>query len=248
MCGRYTLKTPAPKLIELFHTPQFPDLTPRYNIAPTQRVLVIRIDPENKRQALLARWGLIPFWAKDVSIGARMINARSETVSEKPAFRQAWKKRRCLIPADGFFEWETVAPRQKQPWLIHMNDELPFAMAGLWECWRIPTDQNGTLSGSPPVPSSHGMSSTGGNNPNGETDSMLISCTILTTQANDDVRPLHDRMPVILQPHQYECWLNEDSSNQQRLDLLQPLPNGSMSRRAVSTAINKVGNEVDFDA
>ena len=130
MCGRYTLKTPAPKLIELFHTPQFPDLTPRYNIAPTQRVLVIRIDPENKRQALLARWGLIPFWAKDVSIGARMINARSETVSEKPAFRQAWKKRRCLIPADGFFEWETVAQRRKQPWLIHMNDELPFAMAG----------------------------------------------------------------------------------------------------------------------
>lgn len=234
MCGRFTLRTPAPQLMELFRAPQFPTLFPRYNIAPTQRVLIVRLQSESgsaasprPHDALHAKWGLIPFWAKDPSIGNRMINARSETVAEKPAFRQAFKKRRCLIPADGFYEWQTLGPRQKQPWLIHQADFAPFAMAGLWECWKPP-------GAAEPQDSAE---------PSAAEHDFLISCTILTTHANSDMQPLHDRMPVILQPHQYETWLSDDSSPQQRLDLLQPLPDGILSRYPVSTLVNKPGND-----
>ena len=242
MCGRFTLRTPAPKLVELFRTPEFPTLFPRYNIAPTQSVLIVRLNPETQttaaqlnHEAVLARWGLIPFWAKDQSIGNRMINARSETAAEKPAFRQAFQKRRCLVPADGFFEWETIEPKKKQPWLIHMHDSEPFVMAGLWECWKVRSaSAQDSLRSRSPEP-----------NISNDTESeFLISCTILTTHANEDMRSIHDRMPVILQPDQYDAWLSNDSSPEQRKQLMQPLQNGLLQRYRVSTVVNKPGNDV----
>lgn len=133
MCGRYTLKTPSRRIAEAFDLPEIPDREPRFNIAPTQLVLIVR-NEEGERVARMVRWGLIPFWAKDPSIGNKLINARSETVAEKPAFRQAFQKRRCLVIADGFYEWEKVG-KVKQPWYYQVGDGGPFAFAGLWERW-----------------------------------------------------------------------------------------------------------------
>ncbi len=133
MCGRYTLKTPSRRIAEAFDLPEIPDREPRFNIAPTQLVLIVR-NEEGDRVARMVRWGLIPFWAKDPSIGNKLINARSETVAEKPAFRQAFQKRRCLVIADGFYEWEKVR-KIKQPRYYQVGDGGPFAFAGLWERW-----------------------------------------------------------------------------------------------------------------
>lgn len=223
MCGRFTLRTPAARLMDIFRTGPFPELTPRYNIAPTQLIICLRAaTPESDlaaqglREVVSMRWGLIPFWASDTSIGSRMINARSETAADKPAFRQAWQKRRCLIPADGFYEWQTMARGSKQPWLIQQADEQPFAMAGLWECWH-PRHPDGATA----------------------TEQIVLSCTILTTEANADLRPLHDRMPVILQPADYDMWLSEQASPAQRAQLMRPLPNGQLLRFPVSTMVNR---------
>lgn len=226
MCGRFTLKTPAPKLIELFRVNSLPQLHPRFNIAPTQMILCICENTDHsQRQAILMRWGLIPFWARDASIGNRMINARSETVSEKPAFRQAIQKRRCLIPADGFYEWESAGKGPKLPWLIQMSHAEPFAMAGIWETWRRKSDAD--------LIAETGLS----------TDEMILSCTILTTEANNDMRPLHDRMPVILRPDDYQLWLGGDTCPKQYSQLLQPLPDGILSRFRVSTLVNRPVND-----
>jgi len=135
MCGRYTLTVSGRVLAELFELGATPEITPRYNIAPTQRVPVVRADPRTGREWAEVRWGLVPHWAKEASIGARMINARSETVAEKPAFRNAVRRRRCLIPADGFYEWQRVG-QAKVPHYIHFRDHRPFAFAGLWERWQ----------------------------------------------------------------------------------------------------------------
>jgi putative SOS response-associated peptidase YedK len=205
-------------------------LAPRYNIAPTQLVICVRAmsDHPNSREAVPMRWGLIPFWAKDMKIGNQLINARSETVAEKPSFRNAFTKRRCLIPADGFFEWQKLSTGKKQPWLIEQQDQQPFAMAGLWECWTPKTgpvgndEDNGDVSG------------TG----KGRAEP-VISCTILTTEANDDMRPLHDRMPVILPIEAWAAWLSPQSSKGQINDLLKPLPNGLLFRTCVSTTVNR---------
>ena len=160
------------------------NLPPRYNIAPTQDVTVIRAGDE-RRYASQMRWGLVPFWAKDLSIGAKMINARAETVAEKPSFRSAFKSRRCLIPADGFYEW--VGPKgNKQPYRIVINDDELFAFAGLWESW----------------------------DKEGET---VESCTIITCQPNDVAKQVHNRMPVILAPDNYDAWLTGDDG-----ELLRP--------------------------
>lgn len=157
MCGRYTLRTPASKLAEVFELLHAPDISPRYNIAPTQRVLTIRAAENRVREPSLPHWGLIPSWAQDPSIGSRMINARSDTAATKPAFRSAFRQRRCLIPADGFYEWQAEG-RIKQPYFIHRRDDEPFAFAGLWESWHrdgqepiesctiLTTDANPTLS------------------------------------------------------------------------------------------------------
>jgi putative SOS response-associated peptidase YedK len=211
MCGRFTLRTPASLIAEQFSLLEVPDLQPRFNIAPSQPVPVVRMDPQHAsaaRQFVFLHWGLVPSWAEDAKIGNRMINARAETAADKPSFRAAMRRRRCLIVADGFYEWKTVAKR-RQPMYIHLRDGRPFAFAGLWESWE------------------------------GADHSALESCTILTTAANDLVRPIHDRMPVIIAPADYARWL--DPAVQQAepvLPLLRPYPVEEMAAYAVSPRVN----------
>ena len=179
MCGRYSLKADIAQLAMRFEFAADEAIhEPAYNIAPTQQVLTVTNDGE--RRASYMRWGLIPFWAKDAKIGYRMINARGETVAEKPSFRTALRKRRCLILADGFYEWQKLGGKQKRPMRIVLKSGEPFAFAGLWETWK---------------------------DPEGE---MVKSCTIITTAANDFLRPIHDRMPVILPRESESFWLDKD--------------------------------------
>lgn len=218
MCGRYTLKTPAAQLMDLFRVFDFPELTPRYNIAPTQKVLCIRLDENGILQAVMMKWGLIPFWADDQSIGSKMINARGETVAEKPAFRTAFARRRCLIIADGFYEWQKLSTGKKQPWLMEWFDHSPFAMAGLWESWT-PKATVGTMSDDPA--------------------SVVESCSIITTEANSFMSVLHDRMPVILSPESWMAWLSAASGKEQLLGLIKPLEEELLIRTCVSTIVNR---------
>ena len=214
MCGRFTLRTPAAQMLEVFNLVEMPALAPRYNIAPTQLVICIRTvaDDPKSREAVQMQWGLIPFWAKDIAIGNQMINARAETVAEKPAFRAAFSKRRCLIPADGFLEWQKLSTGKKQPWLMEMADHQPFAFAGLWEYWT----------------------------PKGEsTLKPVISCSIITTSANDDMSVLHDRMPAILPIEVWATWLNPTASATQCNTLLKPLENGLLTKTCVSNNVNR---------
>lgn len=207
MCGRFTLRTPAERVAREFRLPETPSIETRYNIAPTQSILAIR-EREDEREATLLKWGLIPSWAKDDSISARLINARSETVSEKPAFREAFKRSRCIIPADGFYEWKREE-KGKQPYFFSLSDGGLFGFAGLWEKWR---DQSGKG---------------------------IESCTILTTQANEALRPVHDRMPVILHPETYDEWLNAEVRAVEALkELLVPYPSSEMSAYPVGAQIN----------
>ncbi len=189
MCGRFTLTDPDQDLAVQFNLPDIPDMQPRYNIAPTQPVAAVRVSPASMvREMALLHWGLIPFWAKDRKIGNRMINARSETVAEKPAFRAAFKRRRCLVAADGFYEWQKQ-DGGKQPYYIRRHDGRPFAIAGLWESWKS------------------------------EDEAVIESCTLLTTTPNELIRPLHNRMPVILHPKDYDLWLDLETE----MTALQPL-------------------------
>lgn len=177
MCGRFAFYSPAEAAAELFGFDPAFEVGPRYNIAPTEPVPVVRSARTEGRELVMLRWGLIPHWAKDASIGNRMINARAESLADKPAFRKAYDKRRCLILADGFYEWRKDV-NGKTPWFISAADERPFAFAGLWEAW---TDQS--------------------------TGEVLETATIVTTAANDFLRELHDRMPVVLQPGSAGDWL-----------------------------------------
>jgi len=212
MCGRFAQRTPAKTLAREFQVGEIPDIEPRYNIAPTQDILNIRQADEGSEAALL-KWGLVPSWAKDVSIGAKLINARSETITEKPSFREAFKRRRCIIPSDGFYEWQRSGGR-KQPYFFLMRDEHPFGFAGLWEKWR---DADGQA---------------------------LETCTILTTEANEVLRPVHDRMPVILHPDDYELWLGEDARELDLVkEILRPYPGKEMVGYKVSTSINNPYNQ-----
>ena len=215
MCGRFTLTTPGDTLAEIFELSEVPDLPPRYNIAPSEPVATVRLPSGNApRELVLLRWGLIPHWAKDPGVGARMINARSETVATNPAFRSAFRRRRCLVPATGFYEWQRQE-RRKQPVYIRMHDGQPFAFAGLWEHWEGPE-------GTP-----------------------IESCTLLTTQPNDLVRPVHDRMPVILDPKDYELWLDPDVQDPARLQpLLRPYASEQMVAYPVSQLVNNPANDV----
>ena len=226
MCGRYALYTPIEAVARLFGAEEIHarDVAPRYNIAPTQEVPVVRVSPypaagaEEAREApprelALARWGLVPFWAKDPSVGNRMINARGETVAGKPAFRAAFRKRRCLVPADGFFEWQKTADG-KQPWYIRDAGGEPMALAGLWELWDPPD----------------------GGEP-------LASCAIITTGANDFMRPLHDRMPVILDAAGRAAWLDPDAAPARLEALLAPAPEGILEAWPVSRRVNSPFNE-----
>ncbi len=182
MCGRFTLKTSPQAISMLFDDLELEsiDFKPRYNIAPTQEVLAVRTHQPQGRQFAFLRWGLIPFWAEDPSIGSRLINARAESVAEKPAFRQAFGKRRCLIVADGFFEWKTNGKR-KQPYYITAANRQPFCFAGLWESWTDKQDGRA-----------------------------VESCTIITTEASPGLRSLHDRMPSVVPPERFRFWLDPD--------------------------------------
>jgi len=180
MCGRFAFYSPSEATAALFGVSGSITVEPRYNIAPTQFIAGIRNSEESGRELAMFRWGLIPFWAKDPSIGNRMINARSETVAEKPSFRAAYRRRRCLLLADGFYEWKKEGD-SKTPYFISMASGAPFAFAGLWENWQSK-----------------------------ETDESIQSTTIITTTANEFMATLHHRMPVVLQPDTADRWLAGD--------------------------------------
>src|SRR5262249_30605093 len=213
MCGRFTLAASAHDIKELFPLFDEADPEPQYNIAPTQSVLAARQLPQAARPEFVRlRWGLIPPWADDPKVGYRTINARSESVASKPAFRTPFRESRCLILADGFYEWKKT-DGSKQPYYIRMKDGKPFAFAGLYSHWS-----------------------------KGETP--IDSCTILTTDANDLVLPLHDRMPVILDPAGLEQWLDPPQHQPEPLQaLLRPFPSEPMTAIAISKYVNNPRNE-----
>jgi putative SOS response-associated peptidase YedK len=215
MCGRYRLSRRKQILEEHFDSVSgMEDWSPRYNIAPTQSVPVIRQNPkEPVRELSLFRWGLVPSWAKDPSVAARMINARSETASTKPAFSEALKFRRCLVPADGFYEWRKTG-KAKEPYCFEINDGQLFAFAGIWERWNDP-------SGKP-----------------------LETCSILTTTPNAVTSAVHDRMPVILNPDNYDLWLDPGLKDAALVsDLLRPCDARLMRCYPVSSRVNSVIND-----
>lgn len=209
MCGRFTLTVDGEQLAEQLNLPVVPEIAPRYNIAPTQPVAAVRASMASGQPELTYfHWGLIPSWSKDPKGGARMINARAETVAEKPAFRAALKYRRCLVPADGFYEWQKTNGK-KQPIYIKMADGRPFAFAGLWEHWQSPDG------------------------------SEIESCTLLTTGPNELISAIHDRMPVILHPDDYDLWLDPKMQTADRLQpLLRAYPAAEMTLYPVSTLVN----------
>lgn len=216
MCGRFTQTRTWAELLDLYGIAE--SLTPsnfpaRYNVAPTQNIAVVRKQPKSgERELVTLRWGLVPSWAKEIGIGARMINARAETVHEKPAFRDAFRKRRCLVVADGFFEWQAQPRGPKQPYFITAADGHPFAFAGLWEEWWSPESN------------------------------LVETCTIITTEATPDLRPVHHRMPVILTPERFDAWLEGASGSRDARALLVPY-DGELSFRPVGRRVNNVGND-----
>ncbi len=212
MCGRFTLRATPAQLVEFFKLLREPDWSPRYNIAPTQPVAVIRQTTQGRELSRM-NWGLIPAWSRDPKLGGRLINARAETVASKPSFRDAFRRRRCLIPADGFYEWKDAGGKTKQPYYISLPDGRPFAFAGLWEHWERP-------------------------------EAAIDSCTIITTVANDLLRPLHERMPVILHPNDYDRWLDPQQTDTSSLEtLLTPYEDDAMKFQAVSTLVNSPRND-----
>lgn len=213
MCGRFTLQISPEMLAEIFSLIEVPTFPARYNIAPTQQIAIIREDINHRNRLNFVYWGLIPGWAKDKSVGNHMINARAETVHEKPAFRHAIRYRRCLIPASAFYEWRKEGGR-KIPLSIHLKDGSPMVFVGLWETWKSPEGVN------------------------------LESCTILTTTANKLIEPIHERMPVILHPEDYDHWLDRDMTDPTKLrNLYQPYPSDKMESFEVSTAVNNPRND-----
>jgi putative SOS response-associated peptidase YedK len=213
MCGRFTLKARPEVLAEHFVLTEVPGVMPRYNIAPTQAVAVVRAGSEGSRRELSPlRWGLIPSWADDPLIGNRMINARAETAAQKPAYRSAFRLRRCLVLADGFFEWANTNGA-KQPHYFQLKDGGPFAFAGLWERWA---------KGEEPIE----------------------SCTLLTTEANEVVSPVHQRMPVLLEPEDYGRWLDPQRRRPEEVSaILRPFPAERMIGYPVGRFVNDPRNE-----
>ncbi len=215
MCGRFSLTTAPEAMRALFDYENFPNVAPRYNIAPTQDVAAVRPAASGAgRELAMLRWGLIPSWAKEASIGSKMINARSETVAEKPSFRSAFRHRRCLVPADGFYEWRREG-EIKQPYRIGMSGGQAVAFAGLWESWS-----------------------------GAEDGAVVETFTILTTEANRKLRPIHPRMPVILAPESYETWLDASPETAERaLSIARPFAAGPMAFYRVSTRVNSPRND-----
>ncbi len=229
MCGRFSLTTAPEAMRELFGFENLPNLAPRYNIAPTQDVAVVRQAAGSGRELVLLRWGLIPSWARDTAHPAPLINARAETVAEKPAFRGAFRERRCLVPADGFYEWRRE-DGGKQPFRIGFADAAPFAFAGLWERWTGP-GEGGDVEG---VRGEGDAAATG----------PVESVTIITTDANHKLRPIHHRMPVILDRDDYATWLDPDpAAAPAALGLLKPHAPQAMAFYRVGRRVNNARND-----
>lgn len=213
MCGRFTLRSKLNRILAEFSVEASESLLwePRFNIAPTQNVATIQLR-DGVRQLELHRWGLIPSWADDPSIGNRMINARADGVADKPSFRSAFKKNRCLVVTDGFYEWKKDG-KAKQPYFIRLKEDKPFAFAGLAEHWH-------------------------------RGDQAIDSCTVITTEPNELMAGIHDRMPVILSPDDYDLWLDPEFQGKDKLlSLLRPYPADEMAAYPVSTLVNSPKNE-----
>jgi len=216
VCGRFTLTTSREVLARAFDLDDAPVLSPRFNVAPGQDVATIWQTPEGRRELRPRRWGLVPHWARDAKIGSRLINARAETAAEKPAFRSALRQRRCLVPADGFYEWSARGREagDRQPYHLALPGREPFGIAGLYEQWR---DADGAL---------------------------LETCVLLTVAPNDQVRPLHDRMPAILRREDYAAWLDPAERDASRVQaLLGPWTGPALEARAVSRRVNRPAND-----
>ena len=222
MCGRYVRRSDKQRLAEHFrlHPGTMPDFGVSYNVAPQTFQPIVRLNRDSgEREIVMMRWGLIPFWAKDAKIGYSTINAKAESIATAPAFREAFRNRRCLVPADAFYEWQKIDAKTKQPFAIGMKDGSPYAFAGLWERWRDPG-----------------------------TREALETFTIITTDPNELLEPLHDRMPVILEPKDYDRWLGRgDPAHPAQLpgDLLRTLPAEKMTAWKVDA---RVGNARNADA
>ncbi len=212
MCGRYTIHTQPDELADHFGFQDRAELSPRYNVAPTQDVPTVVV-VTGDRKCILMRWGLIPHWADDEKIGNRMINARAETIDKKPAFREPFQNHRCLVMADGFYEWQK-GDAGKRPYYITRKDGAPFAFAGLWDHWSSP-DAEG-----------------------------IKSCTIITTDANELIAPLHNRMPVIISTQDYGIWLDTDIADTGRLKhMLGPYPSEELKAYPVGKTVNSPAHE-----
>jgi putative SOS response-associated peptidase YedK len=218
MCGRYTLTITPEMLRTLVNFETTPNLQPRYNIAPTQMAPVVRSTEgggDGGRRIDMLRWGLIPSWSKDMSVASKLINARGETVAQKPSFRDAYQERRCLIPVDGFYEWRKEGDI-KQPFRIGFRGGKPFVFAGLWEFWTVPEGADNA----------------------GET---IETYTIVTTDANDRLAPIHRRMPVIVDPADFDRWLTGDPA--EAANVIRAFPPDDMAFYRVSTRVNNVRND-----
>jgi putative SOS response-associated peptidase YedK len=232
MCGRYSRRWNKQKIAEAFQAGNVRGLVyededrsdaedaefaapPSYNVAPQTIQPVVRLDKDaGQREVAMLRWGLIPFWAKDAKVAYSTINARSETVTTSPIFREAAKRRRCLVPADAFYEWQKLDAKTRQPYAIAVNDQAVFAFAGLWETWRDKA-----------------------------ADRIVETYTILTTDPNELMEPFHDRMPVILEPKDYQRWLEPAEAGRLPLDLLRPYPAKKMRSWKVSNRVGNVRND-----
>lgn len=217
MCGRATLAAPPEDLAETFGLEHVPLLTPHYNIAPTQGMAVVRAVPETKARRMdLLRWGLIPWWAEDASIGSRFINARSETIVGSKAFGEPLRKRRCLVVVDGFYEWQKQG-KTKQPFYVHRKDGKPFALAGVWERWR-PKDA-------------------------AKDAPRLETCTVITTTPTAQISRLHDRMPLILPPEAWDAWLDPDRTSDEAIAPLLAHRDVELEMYPVSTMVGSPAND-----
>jgi putative SOS response-associated peptidase YedK len=219
MCGRFVSSSPPDEIAKYFAAQEVSEeaLEPSFNVAPTNDVYVV-VESGGVRRLDTFHWGLVPFWAKDPSAGNKMINARAETLTTKNAYKRSFAKRRCIIPADGFFEWKKIpGQKTKQPMFIHRTDGEPLAFAGLWELWR-PKDA-----------------------PEGDDSQLLRSCTIITGEPNEKIAKIHDRMPVMLPPSAWDTWLDPANDDLDTLGkLLVPAPADLLAVHPVSTAVNNV--------
>ena len=217
MCGRYYRRSDKQKIAEAFRTgiPTSFEILASYNVAPQTFQPVVCLNRKTlERELLQMRWGLVPYWANDIKMAYSTINAKAETLATSPAFREAFKRRRCLVPVDGFYEWQPIDRRTKQPFAVGLKDGSLFALAGLWDVWSGKT-----------------------------TAQPLFSYTVITTDPNQLLEPFHNRMPVILKPQDYERWLAPAEPSHLPVDLLRPYPDELMSAWKVSPAVGNVKND-----